>query len=170
VIVSRGELVEIGGSFRIPDVMAKSGSILKEVGTTNRTHLKDYENAIAEDTALLLKVHRSNYSVIGFTAEVALRELVELGAKHGLPVQVSAGAWRTGIPVYDGDSSRQIGKATSGTWSPIIKKNLALASVENRYAQPGRELKIEHTVEYQRETVSAVVASMPFYNPEHKKL
>jgi len=86
VIVSRGELVEIGGSFRVPDVMAKSGGILREVGTTNRTHMRDYENAIRANTALLLKVHRSNYSVIGFTAEVSLKELVELGARHGVPV------------------------------------------------------------------------------------
>ena len=93
-----------------------------------------------------------------------------LYARHGLPVHVNPGAWRNGVPVYTGDTSSQIGKATSGTWSPIIKKNLALASVEHRYAQPGTKLKIEHTVEYRRETVSAVVAPMPFYNPEHKKL
>ncbi len=92
VIVSRGELVEIGGSFRVPDVMAKSGGILKEVGTTNRTHMHDYENALDADTALMLKVHRSNYSVIGFTAEVSLKELVELGTKHGLPVMEDLGS------------------------------------------------------------------------------
>lgn len=92
VIVSRGELVEIGGSFRIPDVMAKSGGILKEVGTTNRTHLKDYENAIEHDTALLLKVHTSNYSVIGFTADVSLEALVDLGAKYEIPVMEDLGS------------------------------------------------------------------------------
>ncbi len=92
VIVSRGELVEIGGSFRIPDVMEKSGGILKEVGTTNRTHLRDYENAIEENTALLLKVHRSNYSVVGFTAELSLKELVDLGAKCSVPVMEDLGS------------------------------------------------------------------------------
>jgi len=92
VIVSRGELVEIGGSFRVPDVMTKSGGILKEVGTTNRTHLHDYENALDDNTALMLKVHRSNYSVIGFTAEVSLKELVELGTKRGLPVMEDLGS------------------------------------------------------------------------------
>ncbi len=92
VIVSRGELVEIGGSFRIPDVMAKSGCILKEVGTTNRTHRDDYENAIEHDTGLLLKVHTSNFSVVGFAADVSLEELVALGAKYQIPVMEDLGS------------------------------------------------------------------------------
>jgi L-seryl-tRNA(Ser) seleniumtransferase len=92
VIVSRGELIEIGGSFRIPEIMAKSGAILKEVGSTNRTHPADYENAINEKTALLLKVHTSNYKVVGFTAEVALEELVAIGKKHNLVVMEDLGS------------------------------------------------------------------------------
>ncbi|MFZ0132515.1 MAG: L-seryl-tRNA(Sec) selenium transferase [Desulfobacterales bacterium] len=92
VIVSRGELVEIGGSFRIPDVMAKSGGILCEVGTTNRTHLADYETAIDEQTALLLKVHQSNYSIVGFSSAVPLRDLVTLGHRHRIAVMEDLGS------------------------------------------------------------------------------
>jgi len=86
VVVSRGQLVEIGGSFRIPDVMTKSGAFLKEVGATNRTHIKDYEGAIGPETGALLKVHTSNYRIIGFHKEVSLKELVQIGAKYSLPV------------------------------------------------------------------------------------
>ena len=82
VIVSRGELVEIGGAFRIPDVMKRSGALLREVGTTNRTHLNDYQKAIGPQTALLLKVHTSNFRVMGFTSEVSLQDLVQLGREH----------------------------------------------------------------------------------------
>jgi L-seryl-tRNA(Ser) seleniumtransferase len=92
VIVSRGELIEIGGAFRIPEVMAKSGATLKEVGSTNRTHPADYENAIDDKTALLLKVHTSNYKVVGFTSEVTLDELVAIGKKHKVPVMEDLGS------------------------------------------------------------------------------
>jgi len=85
-IVSRGELIEIGGEFRIPDVMTKSNSILREVGTTNRTRLSDYEKAIGPDTGVILKVHTSNYRIVGFTEEAELTRLVALGRQHGIPV------------------------------------------------------------------------------------
>mgnify|MGYP000606365994 CR=1 FL=1 len=86
VVVSRGELVEIGGKFRVPDVMEQSGATLVEVGTTNKTHFADYENAITEETTALLKVHTSNYRIVGFTESVGIDELVPLGEKHDLPV------------------------------------------------------------------------------------
>ncbi len=92
VVVSRGQLVEIGGSFRIPDIMARSGARLREVGCTNRTHLYDYKAAIGPETALLLNVHASNYQIIGFTAEVGLDELVKLGRKHGVAVMQDLGS------------------------------------------------------------------------------
>lgn len=92
VLVSRGELVEIGGSFRIPEVMVKSGALLKEVGTTNRTHLYDYERAISPNTAMILKVHTSNYRVIGFTAEVPIEDLAQLAKKHGLLIMEDLGS------------------------------------------------------------------------------
>jgi L-seryl-tRNA(Ser) seleniumtransferase len=92
VIVSRGELVEIGGSFRIPDVMTKSGAVLREVGTTNRTRIGDYEQAINEKTKLLLRVHRSNFEITGFTEQPSLEELAALGKRRGVPVMEDLGS------------------------------------------------------------------------------
>ena len=92
VIVSRGELIEIGDAFRIPDVMEASGAILREVGTTNRTHICDYAEAINENTALLLKVHPSNYKVVGFTSTPEMQELTELGAERGIPTMEDLGS------------------------------------------------------------------------------
>lgn len=92
VIVSRGQLVEIGGSFRIPDVMARSGAILREVGTTNKTHARDYENAITSNTAMLLKVHTSNFAVVGFHHEVSLREMRAIADRYHLPLMEDLGS------------------------------------------------------------------------------
>ena len=86
MIVSRGELVEIGGGFRIPEILAKSGAILREVGTTNRTRLADYEDAISAATRLILRVHQSNFSMEGFVERPALRDLVSLGKRCKVPV------------------------------------------------------------------------------------
>lgn len=91
-IVSRGELVEIGGKFRIPDVCAFSGTTLVETGTTNRTYVADYENSITDQTAAFLKVHKSNYQITGFTREVSLEELAELGIRYGIPVLADLGS------------------------------------------------------------------------------
>ena len=98
VVISRGELIEIGGEFRMPDVMSMSGTRLVEVGTTNRTHLADYERAITANTGALLKVHPSNYRVTGFTAEVPLRELVKLARGRGVPLVFDAGSGYVEVP------------------------------------------------------------------------
>ncbi|OPY73358.1 MAG: L-seryl-tRNA(Sec) selenium transferase [Syntrophorhabdus sp. PtaU1.Bin058] len=112
-IISRGELVEIGGSFRIPDVMKKSGAILREVGTTNRTYIEDYERAITENTGLLMKVHTSNFRIRGFAHEVDVGEITTLGRKHNIPTYYDAGSGLF-YPIGDGD----------GLDEPLVKREL----------------------------------------------
>jgi L-seryl-tRNA(Ser) seleniumtransferase len=108
VIVSRGELVEIGGSFRIPDIMRQSGAVLKEVGTTNRTHPSDYRQAVGPETGLFLKVHTSNFAIVGFTAELSAAELAEIGREFAIPV------WRTSEAVTCSTFSRGHFRRTNG--------------------------------------------------------
>ena len=99
VVLSRGEMVEIGGSFRIPDVLSSSGAILREVGTTNRTRLSDYEQALGQETGLILKVHRSNYRIVGFTQEVEVAALADLARRSGVPLVVDQGSgWLLSTP------------------------------------------------------------------------
>jgi L-seryl-tRNA(Ser) seleniumtransferase len=105
VIVSRGELVEIGGGFRVPEVMAQSGARLREVGTTNRTRIDDYRDAIGPDTALLLRVHRSNFRIEGFTEQPTLEELVRLGRERGVPAAEDIGSGYLGL-VGEADARR----------------------------------------------------------------
>lgn len=104
IIVSRGQLVEIGGSFRVPDIIRQSGAVLVEVGTTNKTHLRDYEQAIGPETAAILKVHTSNYRIVGFTAQPEDAALTNLAHKHGLPVIEDLGSG-TILPVAAGGFS-----------------------------------------------------------------
>ncbi len=112
VIVSRGELVEIGGSFRVPEIMSQSGAILKEIGTTNKTKIYDYEAAINDETAALMKIHTSNYKIMGFTEEASLEELVELGKAKGLPV------------IYDMGSGLMVDLQEYGVDEPTVKRCL----------------------------------------------
>ena len=98
VLVSRGELVEIGGGFRVPDVMAQSGALLREVGTTNKTRARDYAAAVSDRTALILRVHRSNFRIEGFTEQPALEELVAIGRLHRIPVVEDLGSGYVGLP------------------------------------------------------------------------
>ncbi len=147
VIVSRGQEVEIGGSFRIPDIVKKSNCKLVEVGTTNRTHLKDYEKAISKNTALLLWVHTSNYVVKGFTKSVTLKELVELGKRkripvladlgsgalinlsdHGLPEEITVQeAVKSGVAIVTFSGDKLLGGPQSGV---IVGKNSALKKIK----------------------------------------
>ena len=140
-IVSRGELIEIGGSFRLPEILAKSGARLREVGTTNRTHLDDYRQAIGGDTAVLLKVHTSNYRIVGFTAGVGLAELVALGRERGLPVVEDLGSGalvdlsRFGLPKEPVVAERIAAGAARGH---VQRRQASRRSASGRHRRPRR--------------------------------
>jgi L-seryl-tRNA(Ser) seleniumtransferase len=177
VVVSRGELVEIGGSFRLPEVMTSSGAALVEVGTTNRTYLKDYREAITDNTALLLKVHTSNYKITGFSAAVPSDSLVNLGREYGIPVMEDLGSGvlidlsRYGLPyeprvqdpvaagvdlvTFSGD--KLLGGPQAGL---IIGKKVYLDKIKNN--QLTRPLRIDKL------TLAALEATLRLYLDEEK--
>lgn len=179
VIVSRGELIEIGGSFRIPDVMEQSGAILVSVGTTNKTHLWDYENAINEETAALLKVHTSNYRILGFTSSVSSEELYKLKQKYSIPLIEDLGSGvlidlskygleyeptvqdsiKNGVDVVTFSGDKLLGGPQAGI---IVGKK--------EYIEAMKKNPLTRAFRVDKFTISALEATLRFYLDEEKAI
>jgi L-seryl-tRNA(Ser) seleniumtransferase len=178
-VVSRGELVEIGGAFRIPDVMKRSGALLKEVGTTNRTHLRDYQKAMGPETALLLKVHTSNFRVMGFTSDVSLEELVALGKGQNVPVMNDLGsgcfvdlsryglekeptvqeAVKTGVDVVTFSGDKLLGGPQAG-----------IIVGEKRFLDPIKNNPLTRALRIDKLTLAALESTLLLYLDEKKAI
>jgi aminomethyltransferase len=135
-----------------------------EIGLGSTVHL-DREPFVGQAALRAERARGSAWATVGL--DMSWEETAALYDEHGLPPHLPTRAWRTPVPVYDG--RRQVGQATSGTWSPILKKNLAIATVRSEHAAPGTRLRIEHTVEFARRTVTATVSARPFFDPERKR-
>jgi L-seryl-tRNA(Ser) seleniumtransferase len=176
VIVSRGELVEIGGSFRLPEIIERAGGILKEVGTTNRTRLSDYKRAISRNTGIILKMHMSNYRIEGFTEEVGIKELAILGRKHRLPVVhdvgsglfVPAADWDLGNEPEPGESIRLGASIVTMSGDKLIGGPQAgLAAGKKRYIQAMNRNPMMRALRPGKISLVALEAALiPFINPK----
>lgn len=179
VIVSRGEQVEVGGSFRIPDVMKTAGSTLVEVGATNKTNCNDYENAISAETALLMKIHTSNYAVIGFTESVSLGELNALGRQHGIPVVYDLGGGAlVDFSTYTTQEEPTVQAAVSaGTDLVCFSGDKLLGAAQagiivgkRQFIEPLRKNQLLRALRVDKLTLAAVTATLQLYlDPERAR-
>ncbi|WP_027415329.1 L-seryl-tRNA(Sec) selenium transferase [Aneurinibacillus terranovensis] len=176
VLVSRGQIVEIGGSFRVSEIMAESGAFLREVGTTNKTHPYDYERHITPETALLLKVHTSNFKVMGFTREVTVEELVEIGQAHNIPVYEDLGSGALYDLAVHGIGNEPVASASIQAGVDIISfsgdkllggPQAGIIAGKKKYIEALKRNQLARVLRVDKVTLAALEATLIAYlNPE----